>query len=231
MADIHAFVPESNSLSNGQVLSCDYSYDEALVILHEMVDALVLELVDRGVVAQSISLMVGYAKDSPASAGAGGSGTGNGKAGRADAGGGDGVGAADGTDDADDAPSAFVGEHGVRPVNTWGVGYTGGTRKLRWRTNSRRKLLGAFDDLWEETTRRDSAIRRMNIGFGGVLPEEMATFDLFDDIEAETQERDLQKAVIAVKEKFGKNALLKGVSLTEKATARQRNVSVGGHHG
>lgn len=227
MADIHAFVPESNSLSNGQVLSCDYSFDEGLVILHEMVEALVLELVDRELVAQSISLMVGYAKDSSAT-----------REGRSYGGnvGGGGVegGFSDSLahDDLDEpARAPFIGEHGVQGVNKWGCGYTGGTRKLHWRTNSRRKLLGAFDDLWMETTRRDSAIRRLNIGFGGVLPEEMATFDLFDDMAAESQERDLQKAVIAVKEKFGKNALLKGVSLTEKATARQRNMSVGGHHG
>ena len=205
MAQIHAFVPETNSLSNAQVLSCDYTFDEARIILHEMLDMLILELVDRELVAETISLGVGYAKEAQANM----------------------MTAAGLTPE----ERTFVGEHGMQGVNKLGFGHTGGSRKLPWRTNSRRKIVDAYDKLWDETTRRDVPIRRVGIGFGNVLPEEMATFDLFDDIEAETQERDLQRAVLAVKERFGKNALIKGVSLTEKATARQRNESVGGHHG
>ena len=87
-----------------------------------------------------------------------------------------------------------------------------------------------FIDLFEETTRRDKPIRRINVGFGGVVPEEFATVDLFTDEQAEAEEKSLQEAVLAVKGKFGKNALLRGMSLAEKATARERNEQVGGHH-
>ena len=87
-----------------------------------------------------------------------------------------------------------------------------------------------FLDLFEETTRRDKPIRRINVGFGGVVPEEFATVDLFTDEQAEAEEKSLQEAVLAVKGKFGKNALLRGMSLAEKATARERNEQVGGHH-
>ena len=87
-----------------------------------------------------------------------------------------------------------------------------------------------FLDLFDETTRKDAPIRRINVGFGGVLPEEFATMDLFADAEAEAEERRLQQAVLAVKGRFGKNALLRGTSLKEKATARERNEQIGGHH-
>ena len=63
-----------------------------------------------------------------------------------------------------------------------------------------------------------------------MLPEEFATMDLFADAEAEAEERRLQQAVLAVKGRFGKNALLRGTSLKEKATARERNEQIGGHH-
>ena len=62
------------------------------------------------------------------------------------------------------------------------------------------------------------------------MGEDFATYDLFTDVGALQKERDMQEAVIAVKERFGKNALIKGVSLKDKATARERNRQVGGHH-
>ena len=122
----------------------------------------------------------------------------------------------------------FVGEHGTR--RRGGFAHAGGSRKLPTRTNSFRKLMAAFDRLWEETVDPARAVRRINVGFGSLLPEEFATFDLFDDAEAAGRERELARAVLAVKGKFGKNALIKGMSLTEKATARERNEQVGGHH-
>ena len=70
---------------------------------------------------------------------------------------------------------------------------------------------------------------RINLGFGNLMPEEFATIDLFSDIEADERERDLARAVLAVKDKYGKNALVKGLSFTAGATARERNDQVGGH--
>lgn len=200
IADIRAYEPGAHSLMNGQVLPCDYTFDEARDVLKEMVDQLVLDLVDKHLVAESLSLYVGYAK---------------------------------GPDDRaqEAAGEWFDGGHGRRPVGgRRGFPHTGGTRKQPDRTNSYAKLLPRFLELYDETTHPDVPIRRINLGFGGVVPEEFATLDLFTDEVAEAEERRLQEAVLAVKGKFGKNALLRGISLKEKATARERNEQIGGHH-
>lgn len=196
IADIQRYEPEGRSMTNGQVLPGDYTFEEARLVLKEMVDASVLEMVEQGVVTERISLMVGYA---------------HGAGSFADV-------------------ELFEGEHGKRPVSghRWGL-HTGGNRKLDRRTNSRALLTACFEDLYDETTRRDVPIRRVNIGFGDLLPEEYGTLTLFDDEAALEREHSLQEALVAVRGKFGKNAMLKGMSLREKATARDRNEQVGGH--
>ena len=105
------------------------------------------------------------------------------------------------------------------------------TRKIPERTNSLRRLQGYVDALYQEIVDPAKPIRRISLGFGNLVDEDLATYDLFTDWEAEGRERKMQEAVLAVKEKFGKNALLKGTSLQEKATARERNTMVGGHRG
>lgn len=208
IAQIQAYESKGHSMVNGQVLPGDYTYDEALIVMKEMVDATVLELVDQQLVAESITLSVGYAKERPGKA--------------------DGFDAATVSDDDDD--NAFQGEHGKRTASGRFGPRTGGTRKLHERTNSLKKLLPRFEHLYAETTDRSKPIRRIHVGFGSVMSEDFATVDLFTDVVADEQERSLQETVLAVKGKFGKNALLRGMSLTEKATARERNEQVGGHH-
>ena len=196
IAEIQHYKPEGHSMTNGQVLPGDYTFEEARLVLKEMVDASVLEMVEQGVVTERISLMVGYAHSAGSFADV----------------------------------ELFEGEHGKRPVggHRWGL-HTGGNRKLDRRTNSRALLTACFEELYDETTRRDAPIRRVNIGFGDLLPEEYGTLTLFDDEAAFERERSLQEALVAVRGKFGKNAMLKGMSLREKATARERNEQVGGH--
>lgn len=196
IAEIQRYKPEGHSMTNGQVLPGDYTFEEARLVLKEMVDASVLEMVEQGVVTERISLMVGYARSVGSFADV----------------------------------ELFEGEHGKRPVSghRWGL-HTGGNRKLDRRTNSRALLTACFEELYDETTRRDVPIRRVNIGFGDLLPEEYGTLTLFDDEAAFERERSLQEALVAVRGKFGKNAMLKGMSLREKATARERNEQVGGH--
>ena len=208
IAEIQAYRPAASSYVNGQVLPCNYTFEEAHTVLKEMIDASVLELVERGQVTNHISLSVGYA------AGAGGATTGDGPASPSRANSGD----------------VFVGEHGKRRLGPKGYGHAGGSRKLAGFTNSYRKLMAAFDELWNERVSRDVPIRRMSLGLGNLVPEEFATIDLFTAVATDKREHDLQRAVLAVKGKFGKNALLRGMSLTEKATARERNEQVGGHH-
>lgn len=208
IAEIQAYRPAASSYVNGQVLPCNYTFEEAHTVLKEMIDASVLELVERGQVTNHISLSVGYA------AGAGGATMGDGPASPSRA----------------NPSDVFVGEHGKRRLGPRGYGHAGGSRKLAGFTNSYRKLMAAFDELWNERVSRDVPIRRMSVGLGNLVPEEFATIDLFTDVATDEREHDLQRAVLAVKGKFGKNALLRGMSLTEKATARERNEQVGGHH-
>lgn len=195
IAQIHSYVPEGHSLMNGQVLPCDYTLEETRMVMHEMLDASVLELVQKGLVAESISLSIGYAHPK--------------------------IGA--NIEDLD-AYNSFT-----PPTHRRFYAHTGGTRKIGRRTNSARVLKEHFEALFNETTNNALPIRRISIGFGGLLPEKYATTTLFDDIEAESKERRRQEAIIAVREKFGKNAMLKGTSLQEKVTARERNNQIGGH--
>lgn len=195
IAQIHSYVPEGHSLMNGQVLPCDYTAEETRMVMHEMLDASVLELVQKGLVAESISLSIGYAHPK--------------------------IGA--NIEDLD-AYNSFT-----PPTHRRFYAHTGGTRRIGRRTNSARVLKEHFEALFNETTNNALPIRRISIGFGGLLPEKYATTTLFDDIEAESKERRRQEAIIAVREKFGKNAMLKGTSLQEKATARERNNQIGGH--
>lgn len=212
IAEIQAYEPESTSLGNGQVLPCDYSFEEARVVLREMVDATVLDLVEKGLVTNHVSLVVGYAKESGVFARAN-----VGKAVDADA-------------HAASAP-VFVGEHGARRAGSRYGAHANVGRKLGEHTNSFAKLSAYVDDLYCEIVDPAKKVRRVNLAFGGLVPEEFATYNLFADLEAEAEERKRQEAILAVKRKFGKNALFKGTSLRGKATGLERNEMVGGHHG
>ena len=197
IAEIQAYEPEGRSLVNGQVLPSDYTFEEARMVLREMVDASVLELVEHGLVTERISLSVGYAREK---------GSWN-------------------------TAETFEGGHGIRLLGAQAAGErTGGSRKLERRTNSACFLIERFESLFDETAHRDVPIRRINVGFSDLLAEQFATATLFDNTQAEAKERQLQDALIAVRGKFGKNAMLKGTSLQKKATARERNEQVGGHH-
>ena len=229
IADVRAYEPDNHSLVNGQVLPGEYTFGEARMVLGEMVEASVLELVEQGLVCERISLSVGYAKGAVAEGGsaggpAGGAGVGDPDSLRVAAPGGEAPGKAA-------FDEVFEGGHGKRRVgNKFGPGHTGGTRKLERRTSSLRYLRGRFEELFDETTRRGARIKRLSVGFGDLLPEEYATVTLLDDVQADAKEHRLQEAMVAVRGKFGKNALLKAASLQDKATARERNCQVGGHH-
>ena len=86
-----------------------------------------------------------------------------------------------------------------------------------------------MEELYRQTVDPSRPLRRVNLGFGNLLDEDCATLDLFSSQEEQERERSLAHAQIAIKEKFGKNAVFKASSLQEKATGRQRNEQVGGH--
>lgn len=124
----------------------------------------------------------------------------------------------------------FEGEHGKRYAHgRFGAGAVNVSRRLPAPTNSFRQLMELFGTLFDETADATRAIRRISIGFSDLIPEYLVPPTLFDEAETQQAERNLQDAVLAVKERFGKNALLRGTSYREKATARERNNQIGGH--
>ncbi len=110
-----------------------------------------------------------------------------------------------------------------------GAPSAGAARKLGKLTNSRSELLTRVLEIYDEIVDRDRSVRRLSVSLGGLADEKYATHTLFDDVAAEEEEHSLSAATLAVQKKFGKNALLRGVSLREEATQRERNNQVGGH--
>ena len=174
-----------------------YSFDDALMVMREMCDDTVLDLVEKRLVTDHISLHVSYQREA-----------------------GDGA-----------AGAVFEGGHGLRRADGRSGPHGGGTRKIPERTNSFKRLFGYLEALFRETVDPARLARKISIGFGNLVDEDFATVDLFTDAEADARERRRQEAVLAVKGKFGKNALIKGTSLKEHAMGRERNTLVGGHRG
>lgn len=174
IADVHSYKAKTASLSNSQILFNDYDKESAFTVIKEMVDAQTLELVEKGLVTNSISLYIGYSKNV------------------------------------------------IKP--------TGGTMKLNGYTSSYKKLISVFKNYFEKTVNSNYPIRKITIGLNNVVDKINMTYDLFTDVKAEEKERSLQKTVLDIKDKFGKNSILKGTSFEEKATARERNKMIGGHN-
>ena len=107
---------------------------------------------------------------------------------------------------------------------------TGGSRKIGVRTNSYTILLNEFIRLFKETTHPNYKVKRITISFGNIVDEIYESYDLFTDYEMLEKEKRLQLTLIDIKSKYGKNAILKGMNLQEKATTRQRNKLIGGHN-
>ncbi|WP_455139178.1 Y-family DNA polymerase [Thermophilibacter sp.] len=197
MAQIKAYRPRAHSLGSGQVLPRDYDFGEARVVLREMVDALVLDLVEKGLACAHLALHVGYARE---------------------------------RDEAGAGPvRTFTGEHGTRVIGRRAPA-ADASRALGAASASRAELTRQALALFDEIADPNRPVRRLNVAFGALVPEELADLTLFSDVGAETAERSLAEATIAVKRRFGRNALVRGTSFRPGATARERNQQVGGHH-
>lgn len=175
ISDIKAYKPKSNSISSSQILHEDYQYAEALLIVKEMVEVKCLDLVDQHLVTNSISLTIGYSKET--------------------------------------------------------IKATGGTMKIDETTNSYHILLNYFIHLFTKTTNKTYPIRRVSIGFHNVKDELYESYNLFTDTKELQKEKQVQEAILKIKKKYGKNAIVKGMNLQKKATTRKRNTMIGGHNG
>ena len=212
IADIKSYRPESSSISSGQVLQSPYSFEKGRLIAREMTDLLVLELVDKKLLTDQMVLTVGYDIESLAL-------------------GEDGAYSGPVTDD-------FYGRRVPKPAH--------GSINLPCLTSSTRLITDAVLELYDRIVDKKLLVRRMYVVANrltaegeapSAAPEQM---DLFTDYEitdtqkrqdeaAMKRERSRQQAIIDIKKKYGKNAILKGMNFEEGATTRERNRQVGGH--
>ena len=214
IADIKAYKPESSSFGSGQVLSCPYSFEQTLLVVKEMADALALQLVDKHMVTDLIVLDVGFDISNVSSA---------------------------------DARGAYGGEvkndrYGRRTPKP-----AHGSARLPRKTSSSRLIIDAAAKLFASIADPRLTIRRLSIAAVDVVDEaaarpaeEAEQLDMFTDYEARDRKRaeedrvlaretKRQRAILEIKKKFGKNAILKGMDLMDGATARERNGQLGGH--
>lgn len=212
---VKAYRPESSSLGSGQVLQCPYDAEKAKLVVREMADALSLDLVEKRLVTDQIVITVGYDIENL-------------------------------TDP--ECRKKYRGEVVTDRYGRQIPKHAHGTENLESFTSSTQKVVEAASVLYDRIVDKNLLIRRMNITANNIVEEKAAPqknnsyqqLDLFTDYAAEEEqekqealrldrERKLQEATITIKKKFGKNAILKGMSLQEGATAKNRNEQIGGH--
>ena len=211
MADIKAYKPEFNSICSGQVLHCPYKFEKARLIVLEMADLLALDLVEKGLMTDSLTLTIGYdienLTDSKIS-------------------------------------SAYTGEVTTDYYGRKIPKHAHGTANIGKYTSSTKLILNAVNELYERIVNPKLLVRRINLTANRVIrdgekiwTEQISIFDIGDENEKrladETaslkKEKQIQEAIIDIKKRFGKNAILKGMNFEEGATAKDRNSQVGGH--
>ncbi len=212
---VKAYRPSDNSLGSGQVLHCPYTSENARLVLREMAELLSLDLVRKKLVTNQIVLTIGFDVENL-------------------------------TDPARRQlyTGPVVKDHYGRMIPK----HAHGTERLETYTSSTKKIINVATTLFDKIVDANLLIRRINIVAGHVLPEDEAPnrsddceqLDMFTDyaaVQAQRQkeedelnrERKVQEALLTIKKRFGKNAILKGMNLQEGATAKDRNEQIGGH--
>ena len=210
MADIKAYKPESKSIGSGQVLQCPYGYDKARLVVREMADQLALDLVDKKLVTDQLVLTVGY-------------------------------------DIENLKGRSYQGEITTDRYGRAVPKHAHGTANLEEYTASTKRIVTAALELFDRIIDRDLLVRRLYLTATRVsdeasVPDKKAfeQMDLFTDYAASQKqkvqesaelerEKKVQRTMLDIKRRFGKNAILKGMNLEDGATARERNNTIGGH--
>lgn len=204
--DIKSYKPKINSISRGQVLSVPYDSKKAKLIVREMTDLLVLDLVKKNLITNKISLYIGY--------------------------------------DVDNLKGEYkydgeiIKDHYGRSVPK----YSEGNSNLDFYTSSTKVIMDNMMSLYDRIIKSKLLIRRITIAFNDIIPYSdnylkiNKQLDLFSNNETcdskdLKDERNMQKAIIKIQEKYGKNSILKGMNYEEGATTIERNKTVGGHRG
>lgn len=214
MKDVKNFKPATNSLSSGQVLHCPYNYEQAKLIVKEMTDLLVLELVDKNLVTNQLVLTIGY--------------------------------------DIENLTNSSIKESYKGEITTDRYGrkipkHSHGTINLKSKTSSTKIIMEAIEELYERIINKSLLVRRINVVANNLVNEEESykevgdeQISLFVDYKKQEEEKDneikerkkennLQHAILDIKKKYGKNAILKGMNLEEDGTTIERNAQIGGH--
>ena len=214
IADIKAYKPSTNSIGSGQVLQCAYTFNKAKLIVREMTDLLVLDLVDKRLVTDQLVLTVGYDIENFTN------------------------------------PKIKKSYRGAITTDHYGRSVpkaAHGTTNLGRQTSSTKLIMDAVMELFEGIVGKNLLVRRINITANHVIDE--ATVQKTDNIEQLNlftdyvdmqkrkeeekielaREKKVQKAILEIKKKYGKNAILKGMNLEEGATTLDRNMQIGGH--
>lgn len=213
IADIKSYRPENSSVSSGQVLQDPYEHDKAKLVVREMTDILTLDLVEKRIVTDQLTLNIAY--------------------------------------DVENLTDPERRQKYTGPIKTDSYGRQApkdahGSINLPRHTSSAKVIIDHMMQLFDRVVDPNLLVRKITIGANHILnegdvPEEVQEQpDLFADHEALAKqkaaedaelakERRLQDALLSIKKQFGKNAVLKAVSLQEGATAKDRNQQVGGH--
>ena len=210
IADVKAYQPEHNSVGAGQVLHCPYDAQKAKIVVKEMLDLLTLDLVEKHLVTDQIVLTVGYDIENLTSG------------------------------------KGYTGEVTVDRYGRKIPKHAHGTANLREYTASARMITDAVMELYDRIVNPHLMVRRISMAANHVLDEKKAAdktefrqLDLFTDFtggnekkqqdEKLEREKKMQEAVLSIKKKYGKNAILKGLNFQEGATTKARNEQIGGH--
>ncbi len=205
---IKAYKPANNSICAGQVLHCPYNYEKTKVIIKEMAELLALDLVDKKLVTDQLVLTVGY--------------------------------------DIENINNNRINYKGEITIDRYGRNipkHAHGTINLDHKTSSTKIIEKMATELYDRIINKNLLTRRINLTANKVVSEEIAEkensytqIDLFTNYtaedekrEKELQERELQRSILNIKKKYGKNAILKGMNFEEGATTIERNSQIGGH--
>ena len=110
------------------------------------------------------------------------------------------------------------------------INASGGTQRIPVCTNVYSELVKAFLSIYDRTTNRNVGIRRIGISFANVIETENVQLSLFTDQEKLDKERNLELAISSLKNKMGKNMILRGMNFEDGATTITRNKLIGGHN-
>lgn len=206
---IKAYKPTTNSICSGQVLHCPYNYENTRLIVKEMTELLSLDLVKKNLVTNQIVLEIGYDIDNL-------------------------------TDP--EIKGKYNGEVTTDRYGRKVPKHAHGTINIDHKTSSTKIIMEATLNLYERIINKDLLVRRLNITANNVTniadekEKSYEQIDLFTNYEEvnknrkkEADELRIQKAMIDIKQKYGKNAIVKGMNLQKEGTTIERNGQIGGH--